>query len=239
MDLKENMVLNKVDIETPVDDIIAYYQPIVFLENTLIVGYEVLARKVVNESILTPIDWLPQLLLENRGSERLTQHILSLVLDKMSQISDEKYLSVNFEIEDVDNVNLHSIIHEFQEQQLAHRLVIEITERGHFFKSSKAAVDKLKKFNSRIALDDFGSGASRFLSVIDFQPDVIKLDKTVTDRIGESEVQNTIKSLSEWCENKGIKILAEGIENRAQVQDCISAGVIYGQGYYFGKPEEL
>jgi len=235
----ENTILNLIDIETPINDIIAYYQPIVSLENQQIVGYEALARKIVKKKAIAPIEWLPQLLSEYNGSERLTKHMLALVLAKMSQVSDEKYMSVNFEIEDIDNANLHSIIKKFQQQQCSHRLVIEISERGELIKSSTMAIDKLKECNLGIAFDDFGSGSARLLSLIDFAPNVIKLDKTVTDRIGESCVQSTLKFLSEWCESKEIKLLAEGIEQESQILDCINAGVHYGQGYYFGKPAEL
>jgi EAL domain-containing protein (putative c-di-GMP-specific phosphodiesterase class I) len=235
----ENKALAWIDIETPINNIIAHYQPVISLENNLTVGYEALARKIVDDKALAPIEWLPQILAEHKGSERLTKHMLALVLAKMSQVCDEQYISVNFEVEDIDNENLHSIIQKFHQQQYSHRLVIEISERGDLLNSSAKAIDKLKEYNLRIAFDDFGSGSARLLSLVDFQPNVIKLDKTVTDRIGESNVQSTLQLLSEWCESNGIKLLAEGIEQESQILHCINAGVHYGQGYYFGKPAEL
>jgi len=239
MNYYENTALNLIDIETPINDIIAYYQPIVSLKNQQTVGYEALARKIVNKKAIAPIEWLPQLLSEHNGSERLTKHMLALVLAKMSQVSDEHYMSVNFEIEDIDNANLHSIIKKFHQQQCSHRLVIEVSERGDLFKHSTKAIDKLKEYNLRIAFDDFGAGSARLLSLVDLEPNVIKLDKTVIDRIDESGVQNILKLLSQWCESKGTKLLAEGIEKQSQILHCINAGVHYGQGYYFGKPAEL
>ena len=140
--------------------------------------------------------------------------MLELVLDKMSQVSDDKYISINFETEDIDNANLDQIIQRFEADRLSHRLVIEITERGVLFNYPPEAIQKLKEHNFRLAFDDFGSGAARFLSLIDFQPNVIKLDKVVIDRINESAVQSIIKALSEWCISKGIKILAESIEEQ-------------------------
>ncbi|HBY84557.1 MAG TPA: hypothetical protein DEO86_01645 [Colwellia sp.] len=239
MIMNKKEALNKVDIQTPIKDIIAYYQPIVAFENQRIIGYEALARKVIEEKIQAPIEWLPQILSENNGSERLTKHMLELVLDKMSQVSDDKYISINFETEDIDNANLDQIIQRFEAEKLSHRLVIEITERGELFNYPPEAIQKLKEHNFRLAFDDFGSGAARFLSLIDFQPNVIKLDKVVIDRINESAVQSIIKALSEWCISKGIKILAEGIEEQSQIGHCINAGISYGQGYYFGQPAEL
>jgi EAL domain-containing protein (putative c-di-GMP-specific phosphodiesterase class I) len=235
----ENTALNLIDIKTPINDIIAHYQPIISLENNVIVGYEALARKVIDNKPVAPIDWLPALLSEYGGSERLTKHMLALVLAKLSQVPDEQYMSVNFEIEDIDNANLHPIIEQFHQQQCAHRLVIEVSERGDLFKHSTKAIDTLKEYNLGIAFDDFGSGSARLLSLVDFEPNVIKLDKTVTDRIDESGVQNILKLLSQWCESKGTKLLAEGIEQQSQILHCINAGVHYGQGYYFGKPAEL
>ncbi|TWX65894.1 EAL domain-containing protein [Colwellia demingiae] len=239
MTINKRKALNKVDRETPIKDIIAYYQPIVAFENQRIVGYEALARKVIAEKVQAPIEWLPQILSEDNGSERLTKHMLELVLDKMSQVSDDKYISVNFEIEDIDNANLHQVIQRFEAEKLSHRLVIELTERGELCNCPPEAIQKLKELNFRLAFDDFGSGAARLLSLIDFQPNVIKLDKIVTDRINESAVQSIIKALSEWCQSNGTKVLAEGIEEHSQINHCISAGISYGQGYYFGQPAKL
>ena len=228
-----------INLAKPLDDIIAYYQPIVSLDNQLTAGYEALARKVVDKEAIAPVKWLPQLLAEKNGSERLTRRMLDLVLEKMTQIPDDKYMSVNFEIEDINNATLHSIIQKYQQQECSHRLIVEITERGDLSTSSPWAADRLKEYNLLIALDDFGSGASRLLSLIDFKPNVIKLDKIVTDRIAEKEIQSILKLLSDWCGSKGTKLLAEGIEKESQILHCINAGVDYGQGYYFGKPAAL
>ena len=139
MKINNKETLNKVDKETAIDDIIAYYQPIVAFENQQIVGYEALARKVFGDKVQAPIEWLSQLLSEDNGSERLTKHMLELVLGKMPQVSDDKYISVNFEIDNIDNANLHQILQRFQAGKLSHRLVIEITERGELFNCSPEA----------------------------------------------------------------------------------------------------
>ncbi|MGL1956859.1 MAG: EAL domain-containing protein, partial [Colwellia sp.] len=232
----KSQALEWLDIKTSLHNVVAYFQPVVLLDSRNVIGYEALARKVTKNKVSAPIDWLPQLLAEKGGSQRLTHHMLEYVLNILPKIPAEHYVSVNFEIEDLVDDSLNKILYRFKNESSLNRLVVEIAERGEVSMNTTHIAQKIKKLKMRIALDDFGAGSSRFLSLIDFKPEVIKLDKIVTDRLGEKSIQKFVKSLSEWGNENNTKLLAEGIEYEEQINDCLNAGVVLGQGYFFGKP---
>lgn len=118
-------------------------------------------------------------------------------------------------------------------------MVIEITE-GLLLEANGPIVDKLKAYREaglQIAIDDFGTGYSSLSYLRKFDMDYLKIDRAFTSKI--------TASASDWalCEviilmahKLGMKVIAEGIETKAQMDLLISAGCDYGQGYYFSKP---
>ncbi len=88
-----------------------------------------------------------------------------------------------------------------------------------------------------IALDDVGEGYSSLNMLINIQPDYIKVDREIIDCIDQSSIKQSVyKALVSTAKDNGIKLLAEGIERKEELEFLESAGVDLMQGYYFGKP---
>ena len=118
-------------------------------------------------------------------------------------------------------------------------LEIELTESA-FFDDQNAMIETikaLKSFGFKVSMDDFGAGYSSLNSLKDMPLDVLKLDagffrgEKAGDR-GQIVVSETIK----LAKSLNMKTVAEGVEEKEQVDFLASQGCDMIQGYYFAKP---
>ena len=101
----------------------------------------------------------------------------------------------------------------------------------------RATLLRLLDLGSQIGLDDFGTGYSSLTLLHHFPGDTLKIDRsfvaTMTER-PESEV--IIRSIVALAHNLGLRVIAEGIDDVAQIARLRDLGCEYGQGFYFARP---
>ena len=94
-----------------------------------------------------------------------------------------------------------------------------------------------KGFGVDIAIDDFGTGYSSFSYLHRFPLDVLKIDQsfvfTMRDNPKSLEIVRTLCTLAKAL---GMSVIAEGIEDPADVEILRDFAADYGQGFYFAKP---
>jgi EAL domain-containing protein (putative c-di-GMP-specific phosphodiesterase class I) len=126
------------------------------------------------------------------------------------------------------------------ESQLPPRtLRLELTESMLMENASRAALvlAELRSLGVSLDLDDFGTGYSSLSYLQNFRLDTLKIDRSFiargTEAGGNWEIVNAIVSLA-----KGLRLtlIAEGVENEAQLEELRKLGCEYGQGYLFGRP---
>ena len=89
----------------------------------------------------------------------------------------------------------------------------------------------------QIAVDDVGSGFASLDTVAEVRPDYIKIDlKLIRDINFNSLKRNIVQAIITFCRQSGILTVAEGIEERAELQTVRDLGVDAVQGYLLGKP---
>lgn len=115
---------------------------------------------------------------------------------------------------------------------------LEITESASVYKGIdlKQITKDMKQKGFTIALDDFGTGYSSLNMLQDLSIDVLKIDKSFIDRIDES---NLVKYIIDMAKDFNIKTVAEGVENKEQVDILKNMGCDMAQGYYYSKPLNL
>src|SRR5207237_2814930 len=92
----------------------------------------------------------------------------------------------------------------------------------------------------RLAIDDAGAGFASLRHVLRLNPDLIKLDISLTRRIDTDPVRRALAtSLIAFAAEVGATILAEGIESRWELEALRRLGVRYGQGYHLARPAPL
>ncbi|HZS08157.1 MAG TPA: EAL domain-containing protein [Blastocatellia bacterium] len=122
------------------------------------------------------------------------------------------------------------------------RITVEIVEhtpcwdRPVFFN----ALNDLRKAGARIALDDFGFGQSNYQMVIDCMPEKIKVDRFIVKGCHADDCrQAIIESVALFARRSGAQLIAEGVENVADLQTVMSLGVSRIQGFLFFRPLSL
>lgn len=150
-------------------------------------------------------------------------------------------LSVNVSRMDLYN----STLLDFIEEKLAlhgisrSNLYLEITESAYMDDSAQLIeiINRLRAEGFKIEMDDFGSGYSSLNMLADVPVDVIKLDMRFVQNLKSSEKQETmIRLIMDIAKYLNMDVVAEGVEEKAQVDFLRSVGCDIIQGYYFSKP---
>jgi len=121
-------------------------------------------------------------------------------------------------------------------------LVIEMTESVVMQNTEDtfAKLSRLKRLGVRIAIDDFGTGYSSLSYLHRFPIDILKIDRSFVQRLGEerdgTELARAIITLGETL---GLEVVAEGIEYEHQLRELVDLGCVAGQGYYYSRPALL
>ncbi|GAA0954471.1 hypothetical protein GCM10009558_071810 [Virgisporangium aurantiacum] len=120
----------------------------------------------------------------------------------------------------------------------AEKLTVEITETAVFDGGpALVAVNAMKDLGVRVALDDFGTGHSSLGLLRTVPIDVLKVDKSFVDGVGQSPEQEAIiTSLSQIGSAMRLVVVAEGVETGAQADRLYELGYRYAQGYHFARP---
>jgi diguanylate cyclase (GGDEF)-like protein len=123
----------------------------------------------------------------------------------------------------------------------ASRLQIEVTERGIVEDSARAArtLRQLRALGCRVALDGFGTGYSNLGTLRDLALDVLKIDRSLVDRVGrERDAAAMLQALVHLGRALGLDVVAQGVETLAQLQALRIAGASHLQGYFVARPAD-
>ena len=114
---------------------------------------------------------------------------------------------------------------------------IEITETIDEFPISvlKGFVDDLHRLGYKVAVDDFGSGSSSLSLLREVTFDTLKIDKGFVDKAYAKDLA-ILSYMIKLAKAIGAETLAEGVEQREQVDTLLTLGCEVIQGYYFDKP---
>ncbi len=118
-------------------------------------------------------------------------------------------------------------------------LELEITE-GVLMNGYAYVDDALSALNSlglNIAMDDFGTGYSSLSYLRSYPFDVLKIDREFINDITEDPAdRELVNAAIAMAHGLGLKVVAEGVETKEQLEYLSAHGCDYGQGYLFGKP---
>ena len=223
------------------------YQPIVDLETQLVTGVEALMRwhhPVRGE--IAPAEFIP--IAEQSGAIlelgrwSLNEACRACVAWGNSSHDDaELSLTVNVsgrEIGEQDYVE-HVRTALAESGLPAGRLALEVTENVLVGDDPfiLAQVHDLKRLGVRLAIDDFGTGYSSLSYLQQFPIDLIKIDKSFVDRLGQADDEAPLsRAIVSLGQALGIRTIAEGIENVRQFARLRELSCDYGQGYFFSRP---
>ncbi|NVK31835.1 MAG: bifunctional diguanylate cyclase/phosphodiesterase [Gammaproteobacteria bacterium] len=119
------------------------------------------------------------------------------------------------------------------------RITLEMTEHAAFKLHDQvlASLRTVRERGYKIAIDDFGVGHSSLTRLIELPVDFIKLDKSFVDGLCFNQKRQTVcRSVIDMCNQLGLPVTAEGIENLQNLTWLRAHGVDTLQGYFFTVP---
>jgi EAL domain-containing protein (putative c-di-GMP-specific phosphodiesterase class I) len=211
------------------------FQPIVELNGESVVGYEALSRFRI-EPAMSPDWWFAQAVRVGLGVE-LELKALSSALEFLHDVPRAAFVSLNVSATTVCSRGLRALL----EDVPGERLVLELTEHDvvHDYHCLNHCLRWFRERGFRVAVDDAGSGCAGFSHIVKVAPDVIKLDRALTQSIDLTPArQELAASVVALARGIGAIVLAEGIESTCERDALARIGVTEGQGYLFGRPGE-
>jgi len=118
-------------------------------------------------------------------------------------------------------------------------LELELTEAFlmHDAKSTGAVLRELKEMGVQLALDDFGTGYSSLSYLKRFPIDTLKIDQSfVRGLMTDADDASIVKAVISMGESLHMRVVAEGVETREQLQFLCENACPEGQGFYFSHP---
>lgn len=219
------------------------YQPIVEIQSGRIVGCEVLARYKDSKGPLYPDEFIP-LIASQRNTWLFTRQIIRQALsdiDQQGSLPEGFKINFNFYPQDIESGAILELINNTDLQRSSLRFVIEVTENEKLTSAAAGRIlATLADSGFEIAIDDFGTGYSNLRQIQEYQCHTLKIDRSFVSEMEAGAIRSTlIPHIVDIARKIDAQVVAEGIENNMQNQELISAGVVYGQGYMFGKPMPL
>lgn len=120
------------------------------------------------------------------------------------------------------------------------RLELEVTETvllGQAVERVADTLERLQAMGFTIAMDDFGTGYASLAHLKRFPVSRLKIDKSFVDNVGDEGGDAVIvRSIVDLAHSLGMTVVAEGVENRAQLSFLRDCGCDFVQGYLIGRP---
>ncbi len=242
-DAKHNLNTLKM-IKKALEDskIITYFQPIIDNETKQIHKYETLVRLINSDNeVLTPYYFL-DIAKKGKYYSQITWAVLEHAFNALKKT--DKKITINLSAIDIEKRSTQEKIFKLLQANSthAHRVVFELLEDEDIKDLSlmKSFITKVKELGVRIAIDDFGAGYSNFERLLDYQPDILKIDGSLIKNIENDPYSlSVVETIVNFAKKQNIKTVGEFVENENIYNILKKIGVDYSQGYFFGKPDVL
>lgn len=219
------------------------FQPIVDLRHGSIHGHEALIRGPRN----TPLSDADSLLLAAQAEGVLCEfefYCIFAALRQWGRLQQPGRLFLNISANALVRLvrlgDCARLGRRLRELGVSPRMVIlEITEHERVADMAVLAdvVRDLRSAGLAIALDDFGDGRSSLRLWSQLKPDLVKIDKYFSRQVSaQAENLKTLQALMQIADIFDTALVAEGIENEADLRVLRDLGIPYGQGYFIGRP---
>lgn len=243
--LREQHIIDEMDAALAEQQFIVYFQPKYQLKKMAPYGAEALVRwKKPGGEIVLPNEFIP--IFERNGfitklDYYVWEKVCQFIDSELSQGRNPAPISVN-----VSRVNLYNpdfmdslidLIHRYHIPP--HYLNLELTESvfSEDAELIQRAVNYLHDVGFTILMDDFGSGYSSLNILKDVDLDVLKIDMKFFSKGNTAEKgAKIIEAVIRMAESLDMMVIAEGVEEKHQVDFLNDLGCDYIQGYYFGRP---
>ena len=230
------------------NEFIAFGQKITRIEDGTTSGIEILVRwSHPTQGLVRPDIFIPQA--EASGliipiTQGLFKQVSTIINSIDGELPDGFYVSFNITAKHFDDLTLYKDCINFlsQVKNKGVRLILELTEREIIpqDKTTLRLFRLLHEAGIELAIDDFGTGHSSYSYLHNHYISILKIDRSFVDKINTDAVSSVlIDSVIHLGNKLSLKMIAEGVETKEQVEYLHSKNIKYAQGYLYGKPKAI
>ncbi len=237
--MRNNILLtNKIKSAIDGDRIVPYFQGITDNLTRRIVKFESLIRLIEeNGNVMSPYGFI-----EHAKKTKMYDQLTRIMITKTFAAFEQNDFEFSF------NLTHHDIVSETTRMFLydtlmtspaADRCVFELVESEGIqnYELICDFIKTVKQHGAKIAIDDFGSGYSNFNYLSKLDVDYIKIDGSLIKNLTKDKDHLlTVESILFFARRKGIKTIAEFVDDTAVFDKLVALGIDFSQGYLFSKP---
>ncbi len=219
------------------------FQPIVDLNDGMIIAYEALCRPLPDRGFAHADD-LFQTADDLNMLWELEQVTRAAAMDAASDWPRDVRLFLNTSPSVFADDRFTRVLREdlaVARGLTTDQIVLEITERSgtDFGDRLLNQVTLAKECGFNVAVDDAGAGTSGLNRMMQIRPHWIKLDRQLVAGIDQDSLrQNLVRSFVHFARMSGVSVIAEGIEKDAELATLMGLGIRFGQGYFLARPAD-
>ena len=220
-----------------------YYQPKIGLASSRIEGVEALLRwEHPRRGFVSPADFIP--FAEHTGYIKvLTRWVLEQSIRQCGQWRSNGIslrVSVNISARDLLNRELPEFIAQLLDRYgtPASLLCLEITESGFMEDAvySQRVLERLSDLGVLLSIDDYGTGYSSLSYIARLPVDELKIDRSFIKEMSDETTATIVRSTIDLGHSLGLKVVAEGVEDEADLRTLRLFGCDQAQGYFMSRP---
>jgi EAL domain-containing protein (putative c-di-GMP-specific phosphodiesterase class I)/PleD family two-component response regulator len=227
------------------EEFMIYYQPKIDSAHQSIIGSEALLRwENADYGLISPSQFIP--LAEENGliipiGDWLLESICNQLNDWKSSGINPAPVAINISARQLEQNNfVRSISTILEKTNIENELLeIELTESILIPNSTKNSkkLFKLRKSGTKVSIDDFGTGYSSLAYLTNFPFDKLKIDQSfIRDIVTDKAAAALATSIISMAHGLGVRVIAEGVETKAQLNFLKDYKCDEIQGYYFSEP---
>ena len=210
----------------------AHLQPILDLATGRVVGAEALARFPAEPS--RPDLWFAEAASVGLGTA-LERAAVVAALVHLPALPVDAYLSINASPALLCSGELRAALAGVAPT----RIVVELTEHEAVSDYGEVAdaLAPLRASGVRLAIDDVGAGFASFAHVLRLQPDIMKMDMSITTGIDRDPARRGLaRAIVSVARDIGATVVAEGVETQVELDTVSHVGIDAAQGYFLARP---
>jgi len=224
--------------------VIAVFQPYICAKTNKVIGFEALARMVINDVVYYPDEFLP-LIEEDDNIKKLDLIILEKSikfgqnLQKLGLISDDFIISSNLSTKSIKYLKYKDFKEIFDKYDSYNMNVeLEVTEQILLDSKGYNLINDLYDRGFQVAIDDFSAGYASLKYLASLKATTLKLDKELcSDLYAGDRKRNIIyRSILNLAKELDLHVVSEGVESKEQSDILSNLGTDILQGYWFSKP---
>ena len=199
-------------------------------------GYEALSRFTA-QSAQTPDVWFADAAAAGLQVE-LELAAAAVVVRQLSKLPTPTFMAINCSPDTISHPQLRRLLAEVDPR----RIELELTEHIQIddYRTLRRSIGLLRRTGVWLAVDDAGAGYASLRPVVQLAPDPIEVDIGLVRSIDRDPARRAlVSSLAHFASETSAQLVAEGIEEPAELETLRSLRVTFGQGYLLGRPSPL